>query len=151
MAQWLVLFSLLGFFVREIPYPHIYLCVEGLSDALFNAASAGTTHGSQISPTAPTITHLLFADDSFLFFRANRTETKAIKYLLNQYENSFGQSVYFLKSGIFFSSNVKEHQRLELSVVLGVTNSLQNNHYLGLPSLIGRSKKRVFNFLKDKV
>ena len=132
--------------------PYLFLfCVEGLSDALFNAASSGTIHGSQISPTAPIITHLLFADDSYLFFRANRTETEAIKSLLNQYEKSSGQAVNFMKSGIFFSSNVKEHQRLELSAVLGVTNNLQNSHYLGIPSLVGRSKKRVFSFVKDKV
>lgn len=49
--------------------PYLFLlCVEGLSDALINAAAVGDIHGSQICHSAPIVTHLLFADDSFLFF-----------------------------------------------------------------------------------
>lgn len=43
------------------------LCVEGLSDEIRKAAEEGSLHGCKISETAPAITHLLFADDSFLF------------------------------------------------------------------------------------
>ncbi|KAL8097405.1 hypothetical protein AgCh_030509 [Apium graveolens] len=105
--------------------PYLFLlCVEGLSDSLSKAANEGRIHGAQICPTAPTVTHLLFADDSFLFFRANRGETEVIKELLNDYERLSGQSVNFQKSGIHFSSNVKQHTRNELSTILGVTNNL---------------------------
>lgn len=49
--------------------PYLFLlCVEGLSNALDKADREGLIHGSQISPTATVITHLLFADDSFIFF-----------------------------------------------------------------------------------
>lgn len=34
---------------------------------------------------------------------------------------------------------------------MGVSNDLSKGKYLGLPSLVGRSKKRVFEFVKDKV
>ena len=132
--------------------PYLFLlCVEGLSQSLSRAANEGLIHGSQICQSAPTITHLLFADDSFLFFHATRGETEIIKGLLNTYERLSGQSVNFQKSGIHFSSNVKQAVRSELSSILGVTNNLQDSKYLGLPSLIGRSKKRVFSFIKDKV
>lgn len=132
--------------------PYLFLlCVEGLSSDLSKAAADGTIHGSTISPTAPSITHLLFADDSFLFFRADQMETQAVKQLLIHYEELSGQSVNFNKSGIHFSSNVRRQKRDELSAILGVTKSLQNSNYLGLPSLVGRSKKKVFGFVKDKV
>ncbi|XP_074367663.1 uncharacterized protein LOC141708083 [Apium graveolens] len=38
-----------------------------------------------------------------------------------------------------------------LAEVMGVFNDPEDGKYLGLPSLIGRSKKVVFNFLKDQV
>lgn len=34
--------------------------------------------------------------------------------------------------------------------MLGVSNGIEDSKYLGLPSLIGRSKKRVFGFLKER-
>lgn len=49
--------------------PYLFLfCVEGLSLSLSKAASEGSITGCQISPSAPKVTHMLFADDSFLFF-----------------------------------------------------------------------------------
>lgn len=35
--------------------------------------------------------------------------------------------------------------------ILGLNNELRDSKYLGLPSLIGRSKKSVFNFVKEKI
>lgn len=35
--------------------------------------------------------------------------------------------------------------------ILGVSVALEDSKYLGLPSLVGRSKKKVFGFIKDKV
>lgn len=132
--------------------PYLFLlCVDGLSHSLHLAAENGVIHGCKVSPTAPVITHLLFADDSFLFFKANKEETKAIKDLLNKYELNSGQSVNYQKSGVFFSSNVRLDKQRELVEMLGVSKATDDSRYLGLPSLIGRSKKRVFGFVKDKV
>lgn len=74
-----------------------------------------------------------------------------VKFLLNEYEMLSGQAVNFQKSGVFFSSNVRRDKQEELEEILGVYNDLGDGRYLGLPSLIGRSKKAVFNFLKDRV
>ncbi|XP_074351678.1 uncharacterized protein LOC141690812 [Apium graveolens] len=38
----------------------------------------------------------------------------------------------------------------ELSEILGVHNEITNTMYLGLPSLVDRSKNRVFGYLKDE-
>lgn len=127
------------------------LCVEGLSSDLHQAAVEGFIHGSQVCHMAPTVTHLFFTDDSFLFFRANLLEAATIKSLLNNYELLSSQCMNFQKSRIHFSTNVKQNNRSEISAMLGVTNDFQNSKYLGLPSLVGRSKKKVFVFIKDKV
>lgn len=131
--------------------PYLFLLyVEGLSEALTQAASRGDIHGCKISPTAPVITHLLFADDSFLFFRADTAEATVVKGLLNEYERQSGQSVNFQKSGVFFSSNVRLNKKRELILIIGVTAASEDSKYLGRPSLVGRSKKKVFGFIKDK-
>lgn len=94
---------------------------------------------------------ILFADDIFLFFKANKDEALAVKFILNKYEEMSGQAVNYQKSGIMFSANVRRDKQEEIKNILQVYNSLQNGHYLGLPSLVGRSKKATFNFVKDRV
>lgn len=132
--------------------PYLFLlCVEGLSIALKDAANTNTISGCRICTQAPSITHLLFADDSFLFFRADTDETKAIKDILNRYELMSGQAVNYQKSAIFFSSNVRTDKQEEIKNILQVYNNIGNSKYLGLPSLVGKSKKSVFNYLKDKI
>lgn len=125
------------------------LCVEGLSHALNVKVDSGDIHGCRISTPGPAITHLLFVDDSFLFFKANMGETQTVKMLLNEYKAQSGQAVNYRKLGIFFSSNVRRDKQTQISSILGVQNEFKDSKYLGLPSLIGRSKKKVFSFIKD--
>lgn len=66
------------------------------------------------------------------------------------YEKCSGQSVNFQKSGVFFSSNVAEAKRREISQILGVHVDIKNTKYLGLPLLVRRSKKRVFQYLRRR-
>ena len=88
------------------PYLFI-LCAEGLSSLIEAAENIGEIHGCKISRGAPIISHLFFADDSFLFFRATGDGSSAIKRVLLNYEMISGQAVNFHKSGIFFSPNVE--------------------------------------------
>lgn len=75
----------------------------------------------------------------------------AVKRLLQTYEASSGQAINNQKSGIFFSSNVRLDKQQELKTILEVSNDLKDSRYLGLPSLIGRKRKTVFNYIKEKV
>lgn len=53
--------------------PYLFLlCVVGLSKSLLEAANNEEIHGCKISSSAPTITHLLFTDGSFLFFKSTQ-------------------------------------------------------------------------------
>lgn len=134
--------------------PYLFLlCVEGLSRAIQSAESENAIHihGCKVSRTAPSITHLLFADDSFLFFRADHDETVKIKEILDKYELLSGQAVNYRKSGIFFSSNVRRDKQQKITDILGETSDLSTGNYLGLPSLVGGSKYSVFKFLKDRI
>jgi len=54
---------------------------------------------------APILTHILFADDYFLFCRTNLSESTKLKEILQYYEAMSGQAINFQKSKIFFSTN----------------------------------------------
>lgn len=86
-----------------------------------------------------------------MFFKANEEESSTVKKLLNEYEQLSGQAVNFNKSGIFYSSDVRRDKQHQLSNILGVQNELKDIKYLGLPSLVGRSRKKVFSFVKERV
>lgn len=83
--------------------------------------------------------------------RANQRECETMKQLLNKYEEASGQAINMSKSEIFFSSNVDPVRRGSLSQMLGVMENMGSGKYLGLPSVVGRKKKAVFNFIEDKI
>lgn len=68
-------------------------------------------------------------------------ECDSVKRILSTYKIASGQTVNFQKPCIFFSSNCSRDRRVHISYVLGISQPLDYGSYLGLPSLIGRSKK----------
>lgn len=132
--------------------PYLFLlCSEGLSSLLHNAQDDGRIHGINICREAPTINHLLFADDYFMFFRATREEVEYIVHIPNVYEIASGQPVNLQKSEVFFSANVPNPKHDDLSDVMGVHARLVGGKYLGLPSTVGRGKVATFKYIKDRV
>lgn len=107
--------------------------------------------GCRVQEQAPSIRYLLFAYDSFLFCKATEEEIREVRRILHNYKIQSGQVINLQKSGVFFSANVRMDKQMELKNLLEVHNDLSKGNYLGLPSLIGKSKKRVFNFLKDRM
>jgi hypothetical protein len=67
--------------------PYLFIiCVEGLSSLINRAENRGDIHGVKICRNAPIISHMLFADDCFLFFRATENEAMIMKNILATYE-----------------------------------------------------------------
>uniref|UniRef100_A0A803Q029 Reverse transcriptase domain-containing protein n=1 Tax=Cannabis sativa TaxID=3483 RepID=A0A803Q029_CANSA len=65
-------------------------CQEVLSKLILKGESNGDIHGVQIARTAPPISHLMFADDTILFLRANEKEATNISEILSTYERWSG-------------------------------------------------------------
>lgn len=97
-----------------IPSSVYYLC-ENLTSLIKNAESSGNIHGIKICKDAPTMSHLLFADDSFLFFKAQQNEALQVKGIQDNYAKASGHCINLQKSEITFSKNShKLHRQLSL-------------------------------------
>jgi hypothetical protein len=71
--------------------------------------------------------------------------------ILKTYEEASGQELNLSKSEVFFSRNISQAAQVELSNIMGVKHVLGTGTYLGLPSMVVRSKKKTFAFFKDRL
>ncbi|KAL5560587.1 hypothetical protein UlMin_036798 [Ulmus minor] len=91
------------------------LCSEGLSCLLKKMENDNKLHGLNFGRGALTISHLLFADDSFIFIDANKDDTKVLCDVLKLYGDASGQLVNFDKSEVCFSKYVPNCIRNEIA------------------------------------
>ncbi|XP_074266422.1 uncharacterized protein LOC141589691 [Silene latifolia] len=135
------------------PYLFIH-CAKALSSMLRRAVERGSLHGVRISNGAPIISHLLFADDSIFFRRANDAEAYVVLDILRRYEYASGQLVSVDKTTVSFSKGIPRVKRSNLVRRLGYVEVEEQERYLGLPTVIGRSKKAdaaLTDILRDKL
>jgi hypothetical protein len=86
--------------------PYLFIiCADVLSNLLIKAQNDKKIKGVKIAQGAPEITHLLFADDSLFFCKANRQEAQTIRNVISEYEEASGQLVNMDKSEIVFSKH----------------------------------------------
>ena len=69
------------------------LCTEGLDSLISKVETEGAIHGFGLSRRSSKLTHLLFADDSLLFCRFNRSECQKMLEILVQYESLSEQQI----------------------------------------------------------
>ena len=83
---------------------YLFLFVaEGLSRALEAECAAGKITPLRVARGSPGISHLLFADDSLLFFKADSDESRSIKNALNKFQHGMGQLLSPSKCSMLFS------------------------------------------------
>lgn len=100
---------------------------------------------------APVISHMLFADDSYVYGKASSEEASKITQLLYSFERASGQKIILLKSTVFFSKNTSEEVRNQVCAELQIPEGGANSKYLGLPCTLGRNKSAILGYLKDKM
>lgn len=97
------------------------------------------------------MTHMFFADDSYIYCHATKKEALQIMEILTIFERASGQKINTRKSSVFFSRNVRQETKTEVLQVLGFQEADSNTQYLGLPNCIGRNKTAVLGYLKERV
>ncbi|KAL5555581.1 hypothetical protein UlMin_037817 [Ulmus minor] len=94
------------------------LCSEGLSCLLKKMENDNKLHGLNFGRGAFTLSHLLFADDSFIFMDANEEDAKVLCDVLNFYGDASGQLVNFLtnlKSVLVSMFPIVSEMKLQIS------------------------------------
>ena len=132
--------------------PYIFLlCADGFSSLINDATRNHRISGVSICRGCPKITHLFFTDDSLLFCKANGQECQNLINILQLYEAASGQKINADKSSVFFSNNTSDDRRTEVLNMLGPMQDTRHKKYLGLPSIIGKSKVEIFAEIKERV
>lgn len=85
------------------------------------------------------------------FFKANSDECEHLKERLLMYKLSSGQKINLNKSKMIFSRNTLRDLRTQLANFVGVSKSDDLGVYLGLTSFVGRNRKEVFSYIKDRI
>ncbi|CAN1238901.1 LINE-1 retrotransposable element ORF2 protein, partial [Linum grandiflorum] len=124
---------------------------EGLSALFKDQLRQGCLKGIKIARTAPVISHLFFADDTFLFLKIDADSISSLKKLFDRYQLISGQKINFNKSAVYFSHNTPQPLQDFYGRILGVKNIGHQDKYLGIPSIVPRSKKTMFRDLEDKL
>jgi hypothetical protein len=59
---------------------------------LLNSSQSSQVEGIKVAPSALVVNHLLFADDSLLFFKGSNESVMAVSNLLESYCKTFGKN-----------------------------------------------------------
>ena len=118
---------------------------------LRTAIERASIHGFRLCSSAPIISYLLFADDTIIFCRADLSHAILIKDLLDKYAAALGQLVNYSKTDVSFSKGVQPARRTAITIALDIREVLSHDKYLGLSTFVGRSRKKPFLVLIDRL
>ncbi|XP_060973692.1 uncharacterized protein LOC133038980 [Cannabis sativa] len=127
------------------------LCQEVLSKLISREEEGGGIHGIKIAYSAPPVSHLMFADDTILFARANESEAKKLIDCISAYEDWSGQKCSKPKSSILFSKNLNGRRRDQILSILNIDQVRGDERHLGNPFVFKRRKKEDYKRLKDSL
>jgi hypothetical protein len=104
----------------------------------------GALQELQISRRVPSMSHLLFTDDTLLFMEANIEQVEIIRVVLNKYEKGIGQLINPSKCLVMFGYGCQDANKDSVKFVLGVHSTVQEEKYIGLPTSEGTTNKDRF-------
>jgi hypothetical protein len=100
--------------------PYLFvLCIERLSHLINLAVEHELWDPIKLARDGLQLSHLVFADDLVLLGEASMKNVGIFNYILSNFCSSSGQKVSHEKSRIFFSKNVTQNDRVQISRSLG--------------------------------
>ncbi|XP_038719861.1 uncharacterized protein LOC120012500 [Tripterygium wilfordii] len=89
--------------------------------------------------------------DKYFFCRAEDDDWSCIYDILTAYGRISGQMINYNKTSVFFSRFTYTQLRVRMISMIGAAEAKRYNRYLGLPAMIGRSRRSVFHYILDKL
>ena len=132
------------------PFMFIIL-TEALISQIHGAEREGRLTGLKIARDSPPVSHLLFADDSLFFCKAEPQQCRELMRIISEYGRASGQQLNAAKSSVFFGSKVPTELKTEIKEALGISREGGMGIYLGLPEKICGSKRQVFAFIQERL
>jgi hypothetical protein len=80
-------------------------------------------HELKICRAALGVSHLLFTDDTLLFFEANEDQAVTVNNALRRYERSTGQLINPAKCSILFCAGCMDTNKERVKEIINVENS----------------------------
>jgi hypothetical protein len=125
--------------------PYLFLFVaDGLSKIISSKVESQALQELRICRGALGVSHLLFADDTLLFFKAIADQAHVVKEIIDTYARYTGQLINPSKCSIMFNEKGNPELQNEVKQVLGIERSSFEPKYLGLPTPTGRLKGAHF-------
>jgi Reverse transcriptase (RNA-dependent DNA polymerase)/zinc-binding in reverse transcriptase/Endonuclease/Exonuclease/phosphatase family len=131
--------------------PYLFITsTEFLSRSIQLAVQEGRIGGIQIAPTAPLITHALYADDLVIFGRAHMAEVSCLAQLLDEFGKHSGLIINPQKSTLWFSQGCGNECKERIMRAMNARRADENEKYLGvyLPTKV-RMKDRTHDLMID--
>ena len=132
--------------------PFLFLFVaDGLSALLKDGEEKGDYTPLKICRRAPGVSHLLIADDTMLFFKAEEEHAKKVHEVLLTYERATGQCINQAKCSALFGSSCTVDSQEKVRTILHVDLVTFEEKYLGLPTPDGRMNRGKFQNLQSRL
>lgn len=87
------------------------ICMEGLSALLTHYEQRKLIRGIRVARGAPAISHMFFADDTYIYCQAKADIAHQVTELLHTFEKASGQKINIDKSSVFFSRNMVQEEK----------------------------------------
>ncbi|KAL0378395.1 UNVERIFIED_CONTAM: LINE-1 retrotransposable element O protein [Sesamum radiatum] len=132
--------------------PYLFIIyTEILSRLLLHEEALGNIKGIKVCRNAPSISHLLYADDLTIFCRAEEKDAHTVRKCLDMFEQWSSQCANCHKSFIHFSSNVLNRQRRNILEILHMPECGHKAKHLGFPFCKPESRAQAFSDLTEKM
>lgn len=124
---------------------------QAFSDGLEEFASHDICKGISVSSCSSRVSHLMFADDCFIFMDHNVDHAWCLKWILDVYCAQAGQKINFNKSELFISPNMKYQEVSYLKRIFGVKCVDRPGVYLGANMDFPMQKGSFFSKILERV